>query len=627
MKRTTIFLFFWLCLQTLLPAQAQLLRIEEAGKYGYINMNGEILITPKYASAFEFSEGLAAVRLTDKFGFIDSTGNWKISPIYDYAKPFKNGQASVWLGSKELLISPNGITSSLPKKSWNEAAEGCSILKSSDGKIGVTNQQGDIILDTIYYQVKWRKDGYYNISKKKIIDGEHLVESGIADRLGKIIIPVGKYTSITAIESGWFLVSPKDNSLGEKPRDPNRKKAYGILKLEDCVFRPITDPRFEYIEGKISDGCIRAIFSDADQNNLRYRGFIDTTGQVILADTNYSYAYPFLNGYAFVSKRQDKSRVKKKFLINKKGEILNKINITGIQFKPYVKSGNHNVAVKDYFINEWVIVTTENGIGRINRKGEVQIIKELAGMYSSSLVDQRYLHVLPNRDQPKPHYRGVYDVISGKLLPIRYKMIYQTLYGNKLFFVIDHDQRGAYVDTSGNIIWQQKKTLDRYPYDVSSMFGLTVENQKTHKLGWFYRFWFRKPKISFSFLNFAFTENGRKYKGHNLYLMNPSRDTMVFDAQLSGRLPFKLQAKDANGEWQTINYCKGCDVVFLNGKKYLLPGDFWGYRIPQFKGHVKTEFRIVVSYTKKGEPDVPLEMIKTFQGGINPAQFWRTDFF
>ena len=639
MKYTSLILFFWTCLPIFLPAQSELFLIEEAGKYGYINIDGDMVIPPKYANASHFSEGLAAVRLTDKFGFIDSKGHWHIPPIYDYATSFKDGQASVWLGRKGMLISPTGTT--LPKKKYAHfrVPDGFKIVKSKDGKFGVNNQNGRMILDTIYSQISWSTDGFFKLYKKRYHEGGVLIEQGVADRQGEIIIPLGKYDQISSLGQGWLYLIKQDLSLYEISGDywqPIReKKASGILKIEDGLFRPITDVRFSLIEGRYSEGIIAIALRDTTTRRIAqggkiyrlpykpsFQGFIDTTGQVFLADTNYSFVSFFEEGLTFVSDRKDK----KSYLIDKKGTRLNKIGFNGAALLnpkfPYSRlTGN-------FFLNGWAIVKTDNGIAKLNKKGDIQDIKELEGMRFGSFLGDRYLQVFPirkyNEKRTELHNAGIYDVISEKLLPIRYESIHAKLYGNKLFYVEQNGQ-GAYVDTSGHIVWQEKEVLDVYPYDVDHKISLKPHNKKQVKLYWPYRFLFRKPRLSIGFRKRVFKENNKKYRANNLYLMNTSKDTIELGGFSYGLNLLKFEAKDSNGEWQGINYCKDCDVIFLNAKSLLYPGHQWYYRLPKFKGHVKTEFRIIVPYTIKGKPNVPLELIKTFKGGINPAQFWRSN--
>ena len=65
-------------------------------KYGYINLDGELVIPLQYRSAKDFSEGLAAVE-NDKglVGYIDTQGNLAIPFRYIDGQPFKNGRAVV----------------------------------------------------------------------------------------------------------------------------------------------------------------------------------------------------------------------------------------------------------------------------------------------------------------------------------------------------------------------------------------------------------------------------------------------------------------------------------------------------------------------------------------------------
>ena len=70
------------------------------GKWGFINKNGEWIISSKFEEAFYFSEGLAAVEYFGNWGYIDRTGEWVIQPAYRDAKPFTEGLACVMKNNK-----------------------------------------------------------------------------------------------------------------------------------------------------------------------------------------------------------------------------------------------------------------------------------------------------------------------------------------------------------------------------------------------------------------------------------------------------------------------------------------------------------------------------------------------
>ena len=69
--------------------------IDENDKWGFLNRNGEQVITCKYDSVNPFREDLASVSLNNKWGFIDKNDNIAIQFVYDDAKSFKHGLAVV----------------------------------------------------------------------------------------------------------------------------------------------------------------------------------------------------------------------------------------------------------------------------------------------------------------------------------------------------------------------------------------------------------------------------------------------------------------------------------------------------------------------------------------------------
>lgn len=50
------------------------------GKYGYINSLGKIVIPLQFDQAFDFSNGLATVRIDEKYGYIDFSGKYVWHP-------------------------------------------------------------------------------------------------------------------------------------------------------------------------------------------------------------------------------------------------------------------------------------------------------------------------------------------------------------------------------------------------------------------------------------------------------------------------------------------------------------------------------------------------------------------
>lgn len=78
------------------------------GGYGYLDLQGNVVVEPRFDGASNFSEGLAAVAVGDKYGYIDKTGNMVIPPCYEEARDFHEGLAYVAVGEKRAFIDKAG---------------------------------------------------------------------------------------------------------------------------------------------------------------------------------------------------------------------------------------------------------------------------------------------------------------------------------------------------------------------------------------------------------------------------------------------------------------------------------------------------------------------------------------
>lgn len=77
-------------------------------KYGYMNEQGEVIITAKYDYACNYIEGMAVVQSNGKYGYLNSAGEVVIPMEYNYAADFKNGLAIVEDGNEEKVIDKEG---------------------------------------------------------------------------------------------------------------------------------------------------------------------------------------------------------------------------------------------------------------------------------------------------------------------------------------------------------------------------------------------------------------------------------------------------------------------------------------------------------------------------------------
>lgn len=82
--------------------------IWEDGRYGCIDVRGNVVIPPQYYNVDEFSEGLAAVRAPGGYGFINTDGCMMIAPQFEYAESFYEGFAKVYADGKPYFINREG---------------------------------------------------------------------------------------------------------------------------------------------------------------------------------------------------------------------------------------------------------------------------------------------------------------------------------------------------------------------------------------------------------------------------------------------------------------------------------------------------------------------------------------
>ena len=77
-------------------------------KFGYVNDYGEYQIPCKYDMAYNFSDGLARVKLDGKYGYIDENDNLVIHTMFDEASDFINDLAVVKYNNLWHIIDKEG---------------------------------------------------------------------------------------------------------------------------------------------------------------------------------------------------------------------------------------------------------------------------------------------------------------------------------------------------------------------------------------------------------------------------------------------------------------------------------------------------------------------------------------
>lgn len=233
--------FLWVsCSMAAMAVTAQgpaLYPYRKGALWGYANADGKIVITPAYTAAAPFTEGLAAVALTEnnqvRYGYIDAKNKLVIPMQYRMAEPFVQGRGIVTLPSgRKMLMDAKGKT----------------------------------IIDSISNIQYLPLSGYYRVTNARRL-------MALYDREGKALHNF-MFTRIEDSDEGLFLINYRD-STGVKINYANKE---GII-LGPLVHQTVMQAR------AFSNGRAEVQFPgmpNAHQSsNMHYWTFIDRNGHPI----------------------------------------------------------------------------------------------------------------------------------------------------------------------------------------------------------------------------------------------------------------------------------------------------------------------------------------------------------
>jgi hypothetical protein len=177
-------------------------RVQNSGKYGFINESGKLVIPLEYTGAEPYSEGLAGVAQDHKYGFIDMEGKLVIPYQFDRVQSFTGGLAAVLQHGKWGFVDASGklvVPCAYDRVGPNKGL----ICVQLDGKWGFVNQEGVLIVPCIYDQETYVS--YDAIVVK--LNGKY----GYINRKGRALTPI-KYDFAEHCFStgmGWVTLNGK----------------------------------------------------------------------------------------------------------------------------------------------------------------------------------------------------------------------------------------------------------------------------------------------------------------------------------------------------------------------------------------------------------------------------------
>jgi WG containing repeat len=148
-----------------------LISISVNGKWGFINLKGNVISTPKYDDpgilqydsdtlGAVYKQSFIIVKSKDKYGVMNVSGKETIPPKYEVIRDLKDGLMFYAIHNKVGLIGKSGKEITLPKyDDITDFSEGLATISIS-GKKGLINSIGKEIVPPKYDQIGAFHNGY-----------------------------------------------------------------------------------------------------------------------------------------------------------------------------------------------------------------------------------------------------------------------------------------------------------------------------------------------------------------------------------------------------------------------------------------------------------------------------------
>ncbi len=295
--------------------------IKVKDKWGYIDRNGTIKISPQFTEVNNFKNGLAKVKFDDlQRGFIDTSGKviGKFSDVGSLAD-FNEGLAAVRIDGTWGYIDKSGKLVISPQFSnADEFHHGFALVEFKDGYKGFIDKNGKIIFkDKFFYSHNGFREGFAWIVFNPAND---VFYSIFIDKTGKILAN-RKFQMVNDFneglagvkiddkwgfidETGKTIFKPQFQEVGDFNEGLAAVKIDGKWGFIDKTGSIVIRPQFEDVKQSVTFNSRKERDNGFKDGLARVKirdkwGYIDKTGKLIIAP-QFNLAYEFEDGLASV---------------------------------------------------------------------------------------------------------------------------------------------------------------------------------------------------------------------------------------------------------------------------------------------------------------------------------------
>lgn len=412
----------------------------DAGRWGFVDRQGHVVVKPKYRVVYDFSEGLAVVFDQSRWGALDRAGNLVVKNKYLKMGNFVEGKAWVHLprGKKGYINKKGELLFAGKFSKLTDFKEGIARVFVRKKGWGLLDTTGNFILKPKRSFKKIEPFNEHGLAKVAIGKRYRLI-----NQEGKLI---GKrsFGVMKAFQEGYALVR-KQTVGGFKLGKPNFNWTF-----IDTTGELVTKQEFRQLQ-PFAGG--RAAFT----NDKSKRGYINTKGEVVIEPV-YFKVEAFKDNRAVVWDSYNRTGV-----IDTTGKV-----IIPVKYNKVIGTSNGLALVRKnsrtyYFVREDLKRHTPINFS------EAYIFEDWAAAVKSAnkwgVINQKGLRTLSPKYAKMTNFKdGVAKVTTRKLLGvvdlegnviIKPEYEYIAYVGNGLFRVEKGDKMG-YLDLNGQWIWEMK---------------------------------------------------------------------------------------------------------------------------------------------------------------------------
>jgi len=617
LKKFLTFIILTLSVTVFSQVSENLIPVSVDGKYGYINLKGEIVIEPQFLSAGEFHSGLACVRKHGTFGFINKKGEVTIPYQFDSEAEFYEGYSSVQKLGKKYLIDSKGNVSfeKFNFKSIRKITnENLFIVSTQSYNYGVINLKSEFVVDTIGSWIDYLLENRLEIIKNTL--------NPESESFYKIVNYKGQ--TIGELEDFEYI------SYNENDRIYTARKSLytdSINYFFDYSGRPIgkhVGKPTEYqmsLDNRKLKCIIRSPYSMHDDKV--WFGVLNRKNEILFK--NYTLLdLKFLGDNLLLGQKMDSSYI----LLDTLGKSMIKQEIS--EFIPYdftfLRTKNEQLYGIIRVEGKWHYLFANGSIeslppflhqekiASLNYQG---FFAQVESTTSFQFFSFKKLKFLPNKftytqiEESELGLLKLYSIDSILLLNHDHNEIFRySTRIKKSNNYIRKQYNTTYVIGSNHFNEMDKKTREsKYSfYNVSHPIDTTIINV---------------PNTIYLFIDTT-TILPNRYKNvyHPLLIINVTNKAILL-SKIDGYLNMSIEAIDPYGNWSSIEvpYPSSCGNSYRLSE--LPPKEMYSLSISAYEGGVKTKIRAALNIYDESKKETVIVYSNEIDGFVNPGQFYN----